>query len=50
MAQNVGSSPNFGGKKDALSPNLMLIKFIAVFNLLADADLYADVTALSLVK
>ena len=53
MAQNVGSSPNFGGKKDALSPNLMLIKFIAVFNLLADADLYANtdvtVTALSLV-
>ena len=48
MAQNVGSSPNSGGKKDALSPRLVLIPTKVVFNLLADTN--ADVAALSLVK
>ena len=51
MAQNVGSSPNFGGKKDALRPSLALVLIPTnkvVFNLLADIN--ADVAALSLVK
>ena len=47
MPQNVGSSPNSGGKKDAL--RLVLIPTKVVFNLLADTN--ADVVAaLSLVK